>query len=188
MSYFAQGHRQSSPLLHSKRAPALESSQSRVTLSPSSAVWFSRSRVKATGAAEEREAKRSYSLTWRFKTDNEKVLLGERRWSSGRMTVGWKDEHGHHPTLYYQRSWAHCATWRAGVASRVFSFQVRDVHFINDSPFYHVILFTMGEDQRWPFSPLDDKSGLWKFTLKSNSGSFLGFLVAQVSSDHDGKS
>lgn len=187
MSYFAQGHRQSSPLRHSKRALALESSQRRVTLSPSSAVWFSSSLVKTTGAAEERKAKRSDYFIW-FKNDSEKVLLGERRWSSGRMKVGWEDAHGLHPTLHYQRSWAHCATWAAGVASCIFSCQVRDLHFINDSSFYHEILFSMCEDQRWPFSPLNEESRLWKFTLKSDSGSLLSFLIAKVSSDNDGKS
>lgn len=89
MSYFAQRHRQSSPLLHSKGAPALESLQRRVTLSPSSAVWFSSSLVKTTGAAEERKAKRSYSvIRCGVKNDNEKVLFGERKME------WWKDESG----------------------------------------------------------------------------------------------
>lgn len=89
MWYFAQGHRQSSPLLHSKGAQALESSQHRVTLSPSSAVWLSSSLVKTTGAAEERKAKRSYSfIRCGVKDGNEKASFSERK------VEEWKDEGG----------------------------------------------------------------------------------------------
>lgn len=101
--------------------------------------------------------------------------------------MGWEDEHGLRPTIHYQRSWAHCLPWTAGVASRVFRGYVRDVQLINDSSFYHVILFSVCENERWPFSPLDEESRLRKFTLKSGSSSLLGFLASQVSNDHNGK-
>lgn len=89
MSYFAQGQRQSSPLLHSKGAPALESSQRRLTLSPSATAWFSSSFVKTTGAAKERKGKRSHSYTeCGVKGDNKEASFSERK------VEWWKDERG----------------------------------------------------------------------------------------------
>lgn len=81
MSYFAQGHSPSSPFLHSKGTPGLESSQCSLTLSPSFTVWLSSFFVKTTWAAD-KEITRSLSTVqgqeWRWRN----TMRWRRRWST----------------------------------------------------------------------------------------------------------
>lgn len=81
MPYLAQGQRPSSPFRHSKETPGLESSQLRVTLSPSLASRFSSFLVKMTGAAER----------WKGTTAFLSTVWGEDVEAQDKMIV-WDDD------------------------------------------------------------------------------------------------